>query len=55
MISLHKLMENRHDVLPVALARGIAGQITGCPEWRSHPESPKLHQITGIQLSLMGA
>ena len=55
MIPLHELMENRHDVFTVALARGLAGQITGRPERRSHPEPPKLHQITGIQLSLMGA
>ena len=47
-------MQDRHGLFSVALARGIAGQIAGRPERRSHPKFPKLHQIAGIQLSLVG-
>ncbi len=47
-------MQDRYGLFSVALARGIAGQIAGRPERRSHPKFPKLHQIAGIQLSLVG-
>lgn len=48
-------MQDRRNLLPVALARGIAGQIAGRPARRSHPELPKLHQVAGIQLALVGS
>ena len=47
-------MQDRHGLFSVAPARGVAGQIAGRPERRSHPKFPKLHQIAGIQLSLVG-